>query len=218
MRLVGIAAALVVAASCRTGARAHAWDPIAGVRVLDLTGDLVPEVWVSESSGGAHCCTTERFFAWRGGRLVETLTVDALDGGVREIRGRDGVPEIVLDLPIYVPELGYASIWRPLVLTWRGGEFVDETGRHGDLAEAYMAEEWAALTDPRVNAGREVNALRYYANAILAGTEQPAYARLLGILAEDEPALAAFTRLAAGIRPRVAERRYLNRYRRDELR
>jgi hypothetical protein len=129
---------------------------------FDLTGDGVPELLVTESSGGAHCCGTYRVISLgptpellldfaAGEGLIEGA--QNLDGkGAFELVGRD---DLLLDEASSSPSAGAYLV--PIVFAYEKGKYVRRTRRfkkfleqeRAELEASYREEEPSGVTtDP----------------------------------------------------------------------
>lgn len=62
----------------------------------DITGDGVPDLVISDYSGGAHCCLTYYIFSVEpDGRVAPIAQLDLADGGMLSDRDGDSVPDVV---------------------------------------------------------------------------------------------------------------------------
>jgi hypothetical protein len=99
----------------------------------DLTGDGVPEIFLTERSDGAHCCYTHYVFSmtspprrllmWeRGDAGIPIVPVKYRDGASWQLEGR-----VVADVPDPSGALGLSYATTPLVpaiLSLEGGRYV----------------------------------------------------------------------------------------------
>jgi hypothetical protein len=119
---------------------------------FDLTGDGVPELLVSESSGGAHCCGTYRVISL-GPKPQLLLDFDAGDGlieGAQNLDGK-GAFELIGRDDLLVEE-GSASPFAgtylvPIVFSFEGGKYVRKTRRFKKFLEQERTEVEASYRE-----------------------------------------------------------------------
>ena len=92
----------------------------------DITGSGVPELLVSEYSGGAHCCTTYHLFAFEP-FFRRLAVIPTLDAGARfeNLDGRPGMEMVTADMTFAYWNTYYAASPKPrVVLAWNGSDYV----------------------------------------------------------------------------------------------
>lgn len=158
---------------------------IEDVRCEDVTGDRVPEVIMTQYSGGAHCCTSIYVLALKPSvRLL--LNYEAGHAGGIEIRDldRDRRPELILydDSFAYFDDLCFACspAGIPLIACFRDGRFVDCTRSFPDVLRREIASWSETLRKAAEEGPRDAAALMYmrgtalglYANYVLLGADE----------------------------------------------
>jgi hypothetical protein len=103
------------------------------VALQDLDGDRTPEVLVRTFSGGAHCCTNIKIYAWRSDRFTKTETgfLDSQGGTFKDLNG-DGKPEFLTNDNAFLYTFSsYAGSFPPSVIyAFRNGQLEDVTRQH----------------------------------------------------------------------------------------
>ncbi len=92
----------------------------------DITGSGVPELLISEYSGGAHCCTTYYVFAFEP-FFRRLAVIPTLDAGARfeDLDGKPGLEVITADMTFAYWNTYYAASPKPrVVLAWTGADYV----------------------------------------------------------------------------------------------
>ncbi len=157
-------------------------DRILVLDFVEMNGRGAPELHLSATSGGAHCCVTDYYFTHDGGAVRNLLIMEGANGGVngeKDLNG-DGYKEIILanDALAYFGGNPYAATpWMTMIVGWNGRRYVDQTRRFPQRsrqqATEYRNELWAARrkTDDMAEILRRMNALGYYANALVTGDE-----------------------------------------------
>lgn len=163
---------------------------IASVGFVDLVHRGSGDLHVATYSGGAHCCTTDYYFA-RSGGVRNLLIFEGGNGGVYDLRDfdRNGRPELIAanDALAYFDDLCYVcSPGLEMVIGWTGSRYADMTTRFPGPALQRAAEyrkafvEALTQTDESSELARRGTALGYYANMTVAGQGASVRAWLLG--------------------------------------
>lgn len=147
------------------------------LQVRDISGDATPEVLLSSSTGGAHCCSETRVVRWDAKTKRYLVTRQQWGAALPRIQrlNRDRVPEFVGfdDSLSYDLNASYAaSTFPPKVWNFRNGRFVDVTRSHPAEAVRGMNRAWANyLRQKKLEPAGRGNALAaYLISADLAGT------------------------------------------------
>ena len=133
--------------------------------VRDLNGDGEPEVLLDLYSGGAHCCSSTRLYAFDGrSRRYDVLSHDWGSSGYRiEDLDGDGRLEFVTadDRFSYAFTYYAASRRPPRYFRYERGRFVDVTKKFPARIEADAADIWKAFSEaaPSDPTGNDVRGL-----------------------------------------------------------
>lgn len=144
----------------------------------DLTGDGVPEVILTQFSGGAHCCTTVSVYSLTTPprRILHTDTQHSGGVSVVQLDGRGPKELVTGDWRFaYAYDLSFAdSPALPLVYSYRNGQYVNTTREYPQ----YLLNQVTPPEDPELASGTH---LFNYAVQVLAGrtAQAEAYVRSL---------------------------------------
>ncbi len=92
----------------------------------DITGSGVPELLISEYSGGAHCCTTYYVYAFEP-FFRRLAVIPTLDAGARfeDLDGKPGLEVVTADMTFAYWNTYYAASPKPrVVFAWNGTDYV----------------------------------------------------------------------------------------------
>ncbi|MFC4639414.1 hypothetical protein [Deinococcus hohokamensis] len=171
----GQPATAVVRNGARTVLTVSGWSLAAELQPLRPGG--LPELVISEFTGGAHCCQMVYLFTQDGGPVRNLGILDGGNYGVRfQDLNRDGTQEIVLgsDTLAYYDWPYVTSPSLSTVLGWDGVRLADRTRAYAFVPAQEAARNLGALLADldRPQGGPEVQRAQlsgYYANMILAG-------------------------------------------------
>lgn len=117
------------------------------IEKVNVTGKGGQDLYISEFSGGAYCCTTNLIFTYRGG-LRNLMVYSGHHFGVRDFGDidRDGRQEIFIDSPALMDFSGWHFVRSPslaTILRWNGKRFIEVTRKYpqGALSNAQQHRE-----------------------------------------------------------------------------
>jgi hypothetical protein len=122
------------------------------VSLKNIDGDHIPEVIVSNFSGGAHCCTNIEIYSWRGTRFTETQTgfLDG-EGGVFQDLNGDGKQEFLTsDNAFLYAFSSYAGSFPPsAIYEFRNGKLEEATRKYPKYLRSRLQEMFKVYKEQR---------------------------------------------------------------------
>ncbi|HEX6275995.1 MAG TPA: hypothetical protein VFZ53_23305 [Polyangiaceae bacterium] len=123
---------------------------------FDLTGDGVPELLVTESSGGAHCCSTYRVISLgpKPALLLDFAAGDGLLEGAQDLDGKGalelvGRDDVLMNEASASPFAGTYLV--PIVFSFENGKYVRKTRRFKKFLEQERTEIEASYREDDAN-------------------------------------------------------------------
>lgn len=139
------------------------------ISLQDLDSNGTPEVIVETYSGGAHCCTEHKVYAWRNNAFISTqLGPSDGGGGTFKDLDKDGRMEfITYDNRFLYAFDAYAGSFPPsIILSYRDGDFEDVTRQYPEYLRSIAWQMYKTMEEN--GAGNGVLA-GYVAQKILLG-------------------------------------------------
>ncbi|MGB3200722.1 MAG: hypothetical protein WBA99_07460 [Nodosilinea sp.] len=156
----------------------------AGIELMDLDSNGMPEVVVQTFTGGAHCCLAYTTYSWQDEQFTP-IYFGYLDGGGGEFidLNSDGLMEFVtLDNAFFYSFSSYAGSYPPsVILTYDNGEYRDTTTEFTNYLEDMAAGMRFTIEDPEfANRGDNNGVLAgYVAQSIRLGQYRDAWQYML---------------------------------------
>jgi hypothetical protein len=171
----------------------------AGIELVDLDSNGVPEVVVETFTGGAHCCLATTTYTWQD-QEFNPVYFGYLDGGGGEFKdlNGDGLMEFVtLDNAFFYSFSSYAGSYPPsVILTYENGEYRDTTPQFIDYLQDTAAGMRFTIEDPEFSARGDRNGVLagYVAQQIRLGQYRQAWQFMLASYdRQDEWGLQTYT-------------------------
>lgn len=145
------------------------------VSLKDLDGDRIAEVIVSSFSGGAHCCTNIKIYAWQKDHFGETETgfLDGMGGTFQDL-DRDGKQELVtVDNAFLYTFSSYAGSFPPtLIYAFQQGQLQDVTRHYPKYLRTQLQAMFKTFQETRNQGERNGVLAGYVAQKALLGEFQ----------------------------------------------